>query len=272
MASVGAWGAWSARGGIGTRLAGAVRGYGAGASSGAAGPYGSAAGGMRALEAAYGLERLGGAPMEETQRSISDIRVSELAGTSQYVRPFSILFKQGSRERRWDMVKSLPSVSVLLYHTEKNAFLLVRQFRPAALCSARFEAEAEGRPDPGLEAGFTFEMCAGLKDKAGKTYSEVCSEEILEETGFKVAPEMLLPVSAFLAAVGTSGSSQRIYFAEVDDSMRAGAGGGLASDGEAIEVVALPVNRAADFVCDPEVPKSSGLMFAVQWFLRQRGL
>ena len=261
MACGGAGGAWSARGGVGTRLVGAVRGCGT-----------VAAGGMRALEAAYGLERLGGAPMEETQHSISDLRVSELTGTSQYVRPLSVLFKQGSRERRWDMVQSFPSVSVLLYHTEKEAFLLVRQFRPAALCSARFEAETAGHPEPGLEAGFTFEMCAGLKDKSGKSDEEVCSEEILEETGFKVAPEMLLPVSAFLAAVGTSGSSQRIYFAEVDDSMRAGAGGGLASDGEAIEVVALPVNRAADFVCDSEVPKSSGLMFAVQWFLRQRGL
>ena len=46
-------------------------------------------------------------------------------------------------------------------------------------------------------------------------------------------------------------------------------GGGLAADGEAIEVLALPVDRAAAFVCDPEVPKSSGLMFAAQWLLRR---
>ena len=224
---------------------------------------------MRALEAAYGLERLGGAPLEETLRSVSGLRVQELAGASQYVRPLTVTFRQGARERRWDMARSMPSVSVLLYHRQREAFLLVRQFRPAVLCSARFEAAAEGRPEPGTEAGFTFEMCAGLKDKPGKSDADVCAEEVLEETGFRVAPGALVPVSAFLAAVGTSGSSQRIFFAEVDDSMRTGEGGGLASDGEAIEVIALPVDRASEFVCDPAVPKSSGLMFAVEWFLRR---
>lgn len=38
---------------------------------------------------------------------------------------------RAGRERRWDIIKSMPSVGVVLYHTEWDAFLLVRQFRPA---------------------------------------------------------------------------------------------------------------------------------------------
>ena len=35
------------------------------------------------------------------------------------------------RSRRWDMIQSHGSVGIIIYHTEQQAFLMVRQFRPA---------------------------------------------------------------------------------------------------------------------------------------------
>jgi hypothetical protein len=48
------------------------------------------------------------------------------------------------------MVESHPSVAVLLYHRQKQAVILVRQFRPAVYVSACREAEAAGKPKPPL--------------------------------------------------------------------------------------------------------------------------
>lgn len=52
--------------------------------------------------------------------------------------------------RRWDMVQSHPSVAVLLYHVQRQAVILVRQFRPAVYVSALRAAEAAGAPRPPL--------------------------------------------------------------------------------------------------------------------------
>ena len=165
------------------------------------------------------------------------------------------------------------SVAVLLHHTELDALLVVRQWRPPVWAAAVAAAEAGGGGPVDEAAGFTYELCAGLLDKAGASMEETASEEILEECGYAVPPDRLALIGAYASAIGISGSSQHIFFAEVDEGMKVGpaGGGGLAADGEAIEVLALPVDRAAAFVCDPEVPKSSGLMFAAQWLLRRLG-
>lgn len=53
---------------------------------------------------------------------------------------------------------------------------------------------------------------------------------------------------------------------QVKESMRvAASGGGVAEDGEQIEVLALPVDFAMEFLLDSTIAKSSGMMFAVMW-------
>lgn len=42
-------------------------------------------------------------------------------------------------------------------------------------------------------------------------------------------------------------------------------GGGVAADGEQIEVLALPIERITDFVLDASIPKSTGMMYALIW-------
>jgi UDP-sugar diphosphatase len=52
---------------------------------------------------------------------------------------------------------------------------------------------------------------------------------------------------------------------QVDEAARVNAGGGICGHGEAIEVLALPFDAAADFVVDSSCPKSPGLMFGITW-------
>lgn len=44
-------------------------------------------------------------------------------------------------------------------------------------------------------------------------------------------------------------------------------GGGVPEDGEQIELLALPIDSAMEFLLDSTIAKSSGMMFAVMWFM-----
>ncbi|XP_036094081.1 uridine diphosphate glucose pyrophosphatase NUDT14 isoform X2 [Rousettus aegyptiacus] len=69
------------------------------------------------------------------------------------------------------------------------------------------------------------------------------------------------------SGVGLTGSSQTMFYAEVTDGHRAGPGGGLAEEGELIEVVHLPLDGAQAFADNPDVPKTLGVIFGISWFL-----
>jgi nudix-type nucleoside diphosphatase (YffH/AdpP family) len=113
--------------------------------------------------------------------------------------------------------------------------------------------------------GFTFELCAGLVDKGGKSLEEITSEEIEEECGYRVAASQLRHVTSAVSSSGTTGAEHHIYYAAVDEAGRVGEGGGLKGHGEAIEVLALPFDSALAFVLDASLPKSPGLMFGITW-------
>jgi hypothetical protein len=59
------------------------------------------------------------------------------------------------------MVESHPSVAVLLYHRQRQAVILVRQFRPAVYVSALRAAEAAGVPRPPLSGAHPTGRAAG---------------------------------------------------------------------------------------------------------------
>lgn len=73
-------------------------------------------------------------------------------------------------------------------------------------------------------------------------------------------------VSTCRSGVGLTGSSQTMFYAEVTDAQRGGLGGGLAEEGELIEVVHLPLDGARAFADDPDVPKTLGVIFGISWF------
>jgi len=183
---------------------------------------------------------------------ITNIEISPLK-EQKYIQPVTIKYKQNGKDRTWEAVKNLDSVAVLLYHTQKDAFLLVRQFRaPILLNSAK-----------SVEEAYTYELCAGMCDK-DKSLEETVAEEIDEECGYRVAPESIEKITAFHTCVGLSGTYQSLFYAEIDEGMRIHDGGG--DHTEEIELVYLPVREAKAFALDLSKPKTPGVGLSFFWW------
>ena len=48
--------------------------------------------------------------------------------------------------------------------------------------------------------------------------------------------------------------------------MKKGEGGGVAKEGETIEVINLPLERSIEMVFNEDIARSTGLLFALMWF------
>ena len=161
-------------------------------------------------------------------------------------------YTQGGVAKSWDVAQVHDSVAVLLYHRERDAFVLVKQFRPPVYLKNG--------------DGFTYELCAGIVDKS-KPLGVIACEEIHEECGYRVLPPQLERITSFYTSVGFAGAHQTLYYAEVDETMQVHEGGGI--DTEAIEVVYLPKEAAKAFVMDESKAKTPGIMFAFMWWFNR---
>lgn len=194
----------------------------------------------------------------------SDVTFGDLPSPSAFVKPASVFYTlDGVTKKRWDVVAAHASVGVILYHGDLGAALIVRQWRPPVYKTAADAAAAEGSEAPPLHAGLTYELCAGILDK-DKSPAETASEEVAEECGFHVLPTSLERVSSHASAIGTQGAPHTIYAATVT-SKDAIDGGGGGVDGEAIEVLALPISSIDAFISDDAITRSAGLMFGLLW-------
>ena len=158
-------------------------------------------------------------------------------------------YVQNGTPKSWEVVKAHDSVAILIYHTQKDAFILVQQFRPAVYINNH--------------DGLTVELCAGIVDK-DLSLEQIAREEIEEECGYAVPLEKIEKITSFYTSVGFAGSSQTLYYAEVDESMKVSEGGGV--DAEEIEVISLPVKEAKAMIFDESIAKTPGLMFAFMWW------
>jgi UDP-sugar diphosphatase len=161
-------------------------------------------------------------------------------------------YKQDGVEKTWEVVDASDSVAILIYHKEQDAFVLVKQFRPAVYLNN--------------QKGVTIELCAGIVDKE-LSLVDIAKEEIEEECGYKVDAKTIQKITSFHTSVGFAGSKQTLYYVEIDESMKVGEGGGV--DAEMIDVVYLPTKEAKDFIYDESIAKTPGLMFAFMWWFEK---
>lgn len=167
-----------------------------------------------------------------------------------YVVPLKVRYKENGIEKDWEIVSVHDSVAILLYDEYKNQLLLVKQVRPAIFLK-------DG-------VGITYELCAGILDKDNKSSFEIASEEIEEETGYRVKPDEIERITKFYTSVGFAGSAQELFFAKIDDSKKIHRGGGV--DGENIELFYLDVEAIDEFIFDEKRVKTPGLLFALSYF------
>ncbi|MCT7446795.1 NUDIX domain-containing protein [Aliarcobacter skirrowii] len=182
---------------------------------------------------------------------ITDLKVSELK-ESNYIKPLKVNFTLNGAKKSWEAVRSHDSVSVLLYHKEKESFLLVKQFRVPVYLNDK-------------NITYTYELCAGLVDK-NMTLEEIVSEEIDEECGYKVDIKDIKKITSFFTNVGISGAKQHLYFANICEEQKIHNGGGI--NDEQIELYFLAKKDVDDFLFDENKAKTPGLMFSIYWFLK----
>jgi len=168
---------------------------------------------------------------------------------AKFVKTALATYQQNGISKAWEVVESHDSVAILIYHKEENSFILVKQFRPPV-----YNRNGDG---------MTIEMCAGIIDKE-KSLAQIAKEEIEEECGYNVPLASIERITKVLSAVGTSGSTQVIYYTEIDESMKVSEGGGV--EDEYIEVIKLPISEAKSFMYDESIGKTVGLMFAFMWW------
>ncbi|GAB7189902.1 NUDIX domain-containing protein [Kineococcus sp. NUM-3379] len=137
--------------------------------------------------------------------------------------------------------------TILLYDTARRTVLLTRQFR--------YPVYVNGHPD-----GMLVETAAGLLDDDDP--ATAIRRETAEELGVEVGPLE----HVFDAWMSPGSVTERLHFyaAAYTPSDRTGAGGGLAEDGEDIEVVELDVDEALRQVGTGHIADAKTIML-LQW-------
>ncbi|MFJ4717509.1 NUDIX domain-containing protein [Streptomyces sp. NPDC088785] len=136
---------------------------------------------------------------------------------------------------------------VLPYDAGRGRVLLTRQFR--------YPAYVNGHPD-----GMLVEAAAGLLD--GDDPLAAVRRECAEELG--VALGALTPVAELYMSPGSVTERLHFYAAPYTPADRTGAGGGLAEEGEDIEVVELPFAEALAMVRDGRIADGKTVLL-LQW-------
>lgn len=132
--------------------------------------------------------------------------------------------------------------AILLYNRVKNTVVLTRQFRLPVFVSDN--------------NGFLIEAAAGLLDNASPEARIIA--EAQEETGFHVAQVE----KVFEAYMSPGSVTEKLYFfiAEYEDDRRRGEGGGIADEGEDIEIIEWPFAKALAAIRSGEIEDAKTIM------------
>jgi nudix-type nucleoside diphosphatase (YffH/AdpP family) len=131
---------------------------------------------------------------------------------------------------------------ILLYDPSRNTVLLTRQFR--------FPVYVNGHPEPLIE------VCAGLLDEHDPETAIV--KEAAEECGVHVAQ----PRRVFEAFMSPGAVTEKLTFfvAEYSQASRISDGGGIAHEGEDIEVLEMTLDEALDMIGDGRIIDAKTIM------------
>ena len=132
--------------------------------------------------------------------------------------------------------------AVLLYDPRRRSVVLLRQFRYACFVN-------------GLDE-LLVEVPAGLLD--GASPADCIRAEAKQEVGFRVRR----PRQVFDAFMSPGSLCERLhgFVAEYDHDDRIGTGGGLAHEGEDIEVLELPFDEALAMLADGRIRDAKTIM------------
>jgi nudix-type nucleoside diphosphatase (YffH/AdpP family) len=132
--------------------------------------------------------------------------------------------------------------ALLPYNLAQRMVVLVRQFR--------YPAYVNGYDDLLIEAA------AGMLDN--ESPEARIRAEAEEETGYRLGRVR----KVFEAFMSPGAVTEKLHFfvAEYEPAMRIGSGGGVASEGEDIEVMELPIDQALAMISDGRIADAKTIM------------
>jgi nudix-type nucleoside diphosphatase (YffH/AdpP family) len=132
--------------------------------------------------------------------------------------------------------------TLLPYNLAQRSVVLVRQFR--------YPAYVNGYDD------LLIETAAGMLDN--ETPEIRIRAEVEEETGYRLGAVR----KVFEAFMSPGAVTEKLHFfvAEYQSNMRIGSGGGVASEGEDIEVLELPIDQALAMIGDGRIADAKTIM------------
>ena len=133
--------------------------------------------------------------------------------------------------------------TILLYNLDQRTVILTRQFRFPAFVN-------------GLRGGLLIETAAGLLDQASP--EERIRAEAEEETGYRVRDV----AKVFEAYMSPGSVTEKLFFfvAQYDPASKVSNGGGVAGEGEDIEVLELPFEQAMTLVREGDIRDGKTIM------------
>ena len=132
--------------------------------------------------------------------------------------------------------------TVLLYNLAQRTVVLVRQFR--------YPAYVNGYHDLLIEAA------AGVLD--GEAPEVRIRAEAEEETGYRLGK--IQKVFEVFMSPGSVTEKLHFFVAEYEPGMRVGSGGGIADEGEDIEVLESPIDQALAMIADGRIADAKTIM------------
>ncbi|TDT01301.1 GDP-mannose pyrophosphatase [Erwinia rhapontici] len=183
--------------------------------------------------------------MQNMQERVRNIREQLLSDNWYTLKKytFELLRRDGSwQEQSRESYDRGNGAVVLLYHKARKTVVLTRQFR--------FPIFVNGHH------GFLIEATAGLLDNASPEARIIAEAE--EETGFRITHIE----KVFESYMSPGSVTEKLFFfiAEYSDDDRQGSGGGVAEEGEDIEVLEWPFSRALDAVRSGEIMDAKTIM------------
>jgi len=156
-------------------------------------------------------------------------------------------------ERVFDVVRRGAAVAIVLYDPERDAVVLIEQFRIAPVFAG--------------VSPWMIEIVAGLVDHEGESDEEVARREAVEEAGIAPVGE-LIPIQRYMPTPGDSDQNVTLFCGRVDSS-RAGGIHGVADEHEDIRVVVKSMAEIAALV-DAGAVNNGHTLVALYWLLRHR--
>jgi ADP-ribose pyrophosphatase len=147
---------------------------------------------------------------------------------------------------KWD------AVAILVYHKDRDAYILVRQMRYPPT-------------HHGIDPWFTEIVAGGITP--GEDEEDAAYREVIEEVGYK--PLTIERIMRFYVSPGIMSERITLFYAEVDEHCKMHDGGGLTDEDEDIQLVWVPRAEAIEWVDKQEIGDSKTIV-AMLWHQRKK--